>query len=283
MQIRRVKCGYNRLRLLWAGVFIFLTCSLLLSARSNCSTKEDYSTIYKQDLFSPERRQVVVEKPVVPPPPAPPKEDMRNRIVLRGIIETDGTRRAFLALQGGGTQKQGGAPSGAKTVLLAPGEALETWTVDKVLEQTVELVDNDGQRMQLTLFDSSSEGKIAKDKKQAVGLLTKPAPPPPQQAPAQAQGEAVAQVEGEPSPPPDAVEQNKATEEERLAEEARREHATKIRKQRAEEAKKRREAMSSPPAPPPVPSTLHQTTTGQQQPVRRTIQIKGKQDQQQAQ
>lgn len=262
------------------GVFFLASGAILSSGQGDCSTQEDYSAIYKQDLFSPTRRPVVLEKPGAAPPPPPPEEG-RNRIALRGIVETGGIRRACLVLQGGNQQVQGGGgQSGTKTVILAPGETLEGWVLDKVLEKSVEMVGNEGQRLQMALYDTTAEGKASKEKKQAVGLLTKPAPPPVPPTTSQAAGEAVAQAEGEAAAPPEAVEQNKATEEERLAEEARREHATKVRKQRAEEAKKRRESMATPPAPPPVPSALHQTPTGQQ-PVRRTIQIKGTPGQQQ--
>lgn len=244
---------------------ILLVCSMLWAEQNKCLAQEDFSSIYRKDLFSPQRRQAPATQPDVLPELLPPPQETQNTIVLRGIVEIGGVRRACLALQDGNRSVQALSPSGENTTVLGRGETTGRWVVEKVQERSVELVDKGGQRLHLSIYDAKSRGTKAKGKKQAVGLLTKPDMPPPppviQSAPAQTQAGSSVQVEDETPAAPEATTHNHSREEESLAEEMSRQQVAKERKTRGGDGNKRREGLSGPPAPPPIPSELFRTTS----------------------
>jgi hypothetical protein len=244
---------------------VLLVCSMFWPELNKCLAQEDFSSIYSKDLFSPQRRQAPVAQPDVLPEPFPPPQEAQNTIVLRGIVEIGGVRRACLTLQDGTRSAQALSPSGENTTVLGRGETTGRWVVEKVQERSVELVDKGGQRLHLSIYDVKTQGTKAKGKKQAVGLLTKPDMPPPppiiHSAPAQTQEGSSVQVEGETPAAPEATTHNHSREEESLAEEISRQQVTKGRKLRGGDGNKRREGLSGSPAPPPIPSELYRTTS----------------------
>ena len=251
-------------RLAWRAL-VLLVCSMVWLELSICLAQEDFSSIYSKDLFSPQRRQAPIAQLDVIPDPLPPPQEGQNTLVLRGIVEIGGVRRACLTLQDGNRFAQTLFHSGEDTVFLGRGETAGRWAVDKVQERSVELVDQGGQRLHLSIFDVKSQGTHTKEKKQAVGLLTKPDMPPPspivRSAPVQAQEGSIVHVEEEAPAAPEATTTNHSQEEESLAEEVRRQQVTKGKRPRGGAVNQRREVLSNPPAPPPIPPELYRTTS----------------------
>jgi hypothetical protein len=119
------------------------------SAQSPAGTN-DFFAIVNQDLFASDRTNLI---PPEPPPPPPPKKDLPPKPILSGIFRL-GERDSALMVSNDpkskGSQKR-----------LFIGDAIDSYTLEKILDQRVLMKVSSGEEVEIRLNEPS--GIVPKD------------------------------------------------------------------------------------------------------------------------